>query len=100
VNVQAPSRSKPLSAGAAKPNPPVQPAAPEFSPPKRELIDPNADYSTEFCALTVRPDGTGEAVIFIAADVLKRIQTRAQNQDPADYLWHNVFRSALFSHVY
>jgi len=46
------------------------------------------------------PDGSGEAVVFVDPGVLKRIKTRAGNQDLANYLWLNVFRPALDGHVY
>jgi len=76
-------------------------AVPTFSgPPDSELIDPNADYSTEFCALTIRPDGCGEAVVLIQPEILKRILSRAQTRDPAVYLWENILRAALIGHVY
>lgn len=53
-----------------------------------------------FCSVEVRADGTGLAHVVIPADIMVRIQRRAGKQDLGDYLWANLFRAALNSHVY
>jgi|WetSurMetagenome_2_1015567.scaffolds.fasta_scaffold01336_21 hypothetical protein len=90
---------QPKSSTAVKSVGPVPPASPS-GPSGPAPIDPNADFSTDKCALTLMPDGSGEAVVFVDPGVLKRIKTRAGNQDLANYLWLNVFRPALDGHVY
>ncbi len=82
------------------PSSPKTPAASPLAPTERPKLDPAADYSTPDCAVNCFDNGEGECVFLLDKEVLRRIRTRAQTQDLADYLWLNVIRPALYGHVY
>jgi hypothetical protein len=52
------------------------------------------------CTLDFNADESAFAMILIPADIMRRIKTRAHNQDYADYIWLNIMKPALNSHVY
>lgn len=74
--------------GAAA-TPPV--VAPSF--PIQKIVSPK-------CTVDVLDDGGADAIVQIDADVMKRITRRAGTMDLGQYLWENVFKKALESHVY
>lgn len=79
-------------------------APPSLSPPPKgaAAIRSTAPSSSRpaYCAVDVNEDGSGDAIVRIDPDILLRIQRRAGSHDLADYLWNNVFKQALMSHVY
>lgn len=52
------------------------------------------------CTVFPDPDGSAIAEVHIPIDVMRRLKTRAGTQDLGEYLWENIFRSAISSHVY
>lgn len=52
------------------------------------------------CYIEIQADGSGLATVPIPSDVLARMQRRAGPQDLGEYAWSNIFRAALYSHVY
>jgi len=52
------------------------------------------------CTVDVLDDGSADAIVQIDAEILKRLQNRAGTMDLGQYLWNNVFRRALETHVF
>lgn len=62
-------------------------------PPQPQLQPPG-------CTVDIRYDGSASVMLRIAPDVMTRIRRRAHTQDLETYLWQNILRPALESHVY
>ena len=52
------------------------------------------------CVVDLCADGSAEVIVRVDADILRRCQRRAGNMDLGYYLWQNVFKPGLNSHVY
>lgn len=52
------------------------------------------------CQIETMPNGEGVTNIVIPADIMKRLKNRSQGVDLNRYVWENVFKPALNSHVY
>lgn len=85
----------------AKPNQPTSPAPP--APPKDHnvIIMSDIDVSPEEpCKVTVHPDGSLDVLLYVPPEQARRLQSRANNVDLAQYLWDNIYRRAVETHVY
>lgn len=52
------------------------------------------------CVVGENEDGSCEIILHVDADIMRRMRNRAQSQDLGTYLWQNVIRAALESHVF
>jgi hypothetical protein len=83
---------------AAAPSGPKQVALSEQA--KADLLDPAADFSTGDCAVNCFPDGSAEVLVSVPAEIMKRLRSRALNQNLAEYIAANITRRAFLSYVY
>ncbi len=63
------------------------------------LLDSAADFSTRDCAV-VLTGKEAEVTFRVEAGVLRRIRSRADKQDLAEYFWQNILKRAVLDHVY
>lgn len=62
---------------------------------------PSADGSFPYpCLVTILPDGTGCVTITIPPEIMRRLKSRAQNVPLGEYIWHNILKRAIETHVY
>jgi len=54
----------------------------------------------EPCLVQLNSDGSADVTVSVSPEILRRIRTRAQSQPLGEYIWLNIMRRALESHVY
>lgn len=52
------------------------------------------------CEVVSWKDGSADVTIHIEPEIVRRIKTRAQSQDLAEYIWQNILKRAIETHVY
>lgn len=85
------------------PVPPAQPANPpatKAASPTHGAAPPKVGRPVYCVVIEEDKDGIGSAIIRIEPEVMRRLKLRADKHDLGDYLWENVFRAALYGHVY
>lgn len=80
--------------------PPPLPVAPASTPPPARAPETMTNRAADHCQATVNPDGSINVMLHITPDVGKRYINRVGARPMDEYLWQNILRAALESHVY
>ncbi len=68
--------------------------------PPNTGLDPQADFTTDECAVVLLTDGSGEITFLVDPEVLRRVRSRCGDRNLAAYFWEFLLKRAVMDHVY